>query len=300
MAASAAAQTVAIGTTQGGATNQTATAIAAIVTAKSGLQMRPQPHSTTAQYIPLVNAGRLEFGIANVVQTIYAAKGEGMSQGRPNPDLRLVAALFPFEVALFVSAKSGIATLADLKGRSIAHFPDHELGAFVMRGFLANGGVDYAATRHVALPNFPRMWDSFKEGAIDAMIATVGSRPTFEAKATLGDVRALSIDAAPAPMAALARFLPQAYAITAKADPKLPGMPRDISVVALDYTLFAHKAVADNIVAKVAGALYENEAELRKSSEIWHAFEAKAMAKPLGIALHPAAERFYKERGLIK
>lgn len=295
------AQTVGIGTTQGGATNQVATAIATVVSAKAGgLQMRPQPYANTAQYIPVVNAGRLEFGVSNVVQALYAAKGEGMSAGRPHPDLRLVAVLFPFEATLFVAEKSGIKSMADLKGRSVPTFTEDSLGDFIMKGFLANAGVPYEQVKTVKVPNFPRMWDAFKEGAVDTMIATVGSRPTFEAKAALGELVALPIDPRPARMEELRKFLPQAYAVEVKADPKLPGMAADRFVMAFDYVLWAHKGVADEIVAKVARALFENPADLHASAPIWRGFRPDGMAKDVGLPWHPGAAAFLKEKGLLK
>jgi hypothetical protein len=299
-AGAAAAQTIGIGTTQGGATNQVATAIATVVSAKSGLQMRPQPYANTAQYIPVVNAGRLEFGVSNVVQALYAAKGEGMSAGRPHPDLRLVAVLFPFEATLFVAEKSGIKSMAGLKGRSVPTFTDESLGDFIMKGFLANAGVPYGEVKTVKVPNFPRMWDAFKEGAVDTMIATVGSRPTFEAKAALGELVALPIDPRPAAMAELQKFLPQAYAIEVKADARLPGMAADRWVMAFDYVLWAHKGVPDEIVAKVAAALHDHPADLHASAPIWRSFKPAGMAKDVGLDWHPGAAAYFRQKGLLK
>ncbi|HHX91433.1 MAG TPA: hypothetical protein GX700_17030, partial [Paracoccus sp.] len=87
-------QTIALATTQGGATEQIANAISMVVTEHTPLQVRPQMSANTAQYIPMVNAGRVEFGIANFPQTYYAVNGTGMSEGHPSPDLRMVATLF--------------------------------------------------------------------------------------------------------------------------------------------------------------------------------------------------------------
>ena len=90
---SAMAQTIGLATTQGGATEQIATAIAKTVSQASDLQVRPQMLANTSQYIPLVNDGRVEFGIANFPQTFYAVKGTGMSEGQPAPNLKMVATL---------------------------------------------------------------------------------------------------------------------------------------------------------------------------------------------------------------
>ena len=94
----AAAQTIGIGTTKGGATAQISTAIAKVVSANSAVQVRPQAMANTQQYIPVVNQGKIELGLANVPQTRYAVSGTGMSEGKPNPNLRMVATLFPLAI----------------------------------------------------------------------------------------------------------------------------------------------------------------------------------------------------------
>jgi len=89
-AAAASAQVVAIGSTQRGGTSQIGRAIAAAVSEGSPLSARPQELANTADYIPLVNAGELDFGVANMVQLDFAVAGEGMSAGRPHQNLRMV------------------------------------------------------------------------------------------------------------------------------------------------------------------------------------------------------------------
>ena len=69
--------------------------LAAAISDAGELQMRPQELANTADYIPLVNAGEIEFGISNIVQLTHAVKGIEMSEGRPNENLRMVATLMP-------------------------------------------------------------------------------------------------------------------------------------------------------------------------------------------------------------
>ncbi len=66
--ASAGAQVIGLGSTKGGATAQVAAAISKVVTTKSDLQMRTQVMGGTQQYIPVVNAGELAFGLSNMPQ----------------------------------------------------------------------------------------------------------------------------------------------------------------------------------------------------------------------------------------
>jgi len=129
-ASGAMAQTIGLATTQGGATEQIATAIAKTVSQATDLQVRPQMLANTSQYIPLVNDGRVEFGIANYPQTFYALKGEGMSEGQPAPNLKLVASLIPFNAGMMVPSSLGIKTLDGLKGKRVPRFPAERVNDF--------------------------------------------------------------------------------------------------------------------------------------------------------------------------
>jgi len=298
LAAPSHAQSVGIGTTKGGATAQVTAAIAKVVSAHAGLQMRPQPYANTSQYIPVVNSGKLEFAASNIFQLTFAIKGTGMSEGRPNPNLRMVATLMPFRVAYFVSEKSGIETFSDLKGKRLPGFKKRALGAYLMLGTAANLNVSTAGWNFVQVPNFPRMWDGFKRGTLDAAIAAVGSKPTRDMKAAQGALRILPIDDDRDSIARMRRHLPQSYVVTMKANPKLPGLSTDVKLMAFDYTLWAHKDVKADIVYRVARAMHDRAADLRAAAPLWRIFKAEGMAKKVGIDYHPGAIRFYREKGL--
>ncbi len=82
-ATGAAAQSVGIGTTKGGLTAQVTATISKVVSSHAGgLQMRTQVHGGTQKYIPVVNAGELEFGVSNIMQYTMAKNGTGLSAGK--------------------------------------------------------------------------------------------------------------------------------------------------------------------------------------------------------------------------
>ncbi len=121
---------VGLATTTGGAIEQIAMHLAKVLSETSGLTIRPQLMANTSQYIPQINAGRIEPGISNFPQHFHAVQGIGMPQGSANPDLRMVATMIPFNAGLVVPVSTGIASLEDLKGRTLPRFPENSLGEF--------------------------------------------------------------------------------------------------------------------------------------------------------------------------
>ncbi|RBI86330.1 hypothetical protein DRV85_06165 [Rhodosalinus halophilus] len=293
-AAPAAAQTVALGTTQGGATGQIGTAISNVVSAAGEVQVRPQVSANTSQYIPLVNAGRLEFGIANYPQTWYAIDGSGMSD-QPNPDLRIVATLFPFQAGIVAAEDQGIEGMEDIAGKNVPRFPDGSLGDYIIRMALAAGGLTYDDVTEVPIANFPRMYDAIKQGQTDISIATIGSQPTYDLEAALGDIQFIpfSEDAAEV----IQEVLPGTYLREIEASEELPGLDAPTRVFAYDYLLFAHKDVPDDIVTAVAKAMHESEEALKATSPLWSEYDPGALGKEIGLEYHPAAADFYASVG---
>ena len=290
------AELAALGSTARGGTSQIGRTLAAAISEVGELQIRPQELANTADYIPLVNAGDIEFGIANVVQLTYAVNGTGMSEGRPNSNLQMVATLMPFRSAYIVRKDSDIKSVEDLKGRRVPVFADKALGDYVTKGYFANANMSLDQVDGVAVPNFPRMWASFAEGSADVAIVVVGAANSREYDASFG-IRYLSFENTPEALARTRKFLPQMYLQEMPAG-SVPGIDKPTNVNVFDYTLFAGKDVSDDMVYKSVKALWEKEADLLAAGPFWNGFMKEKMSTPLGLTYHPGAIKFYKEMGV--
>ena len=97
------AQTVAIGTSaQGTATYNIGSAIAKVAGDKAGMNVVVQQQGSTGKVAPLVNAGRVGFGLANILETTNAVRGRGPFKGKAQPKIKVVAVIYPFATGYFV------------------------------------------------------------------------------------------------------------------------------------------------------------------------------------------------------
>ena len=293
------AQPVGIGTTRGGATGQVSAAIAKVVSSKGELQLRTQPMAGTNQYIPSVNAGQLEFGVANIVQLTFAVEGNSLFEGHPNQDLRMVATLMPFRVGLMVPEDSDIHSVADLRGRPVpSGFRAAPLFKVVFDGFLASEGLSYEDVQQVPVSGLSQMWDLFMQGKVLTAIVTLGSAAAKQMEAALGGVRYLSFDNSPQAVAALNRHVPRAHFELMQPGPQFTGLLAPSNLLYYDYTLFAGKDVPQDMVYQVTKAMYENPADLRVAGPLWADFTTEGMSKDVGVEYHPGAIKLYKEMGI--
>lgn len=302
-ATGAAAETVGIGTTKGGATAQVTAAISKVVSAHAGgMQMRTQVMGGTQKYIPVVNAGELEFGVSNMMQYYMAITGTGLSEGHKYDNLRLVATMMTFRPGLVVAKNSGINSVADLRGKRVpSGFKGAPLFRHMMIGMLANARLGYGDVKNIPYIGLRQHWNGFKQGKIDVVIAAIASAPVRDMNAKIkGGVKYLSFDTASDARKRILKFAPKTFLVQVKPGKPFVGVLKPVHVMAFDYMFWAHKGVSNDKVYKATKAMYENEKELHAAGPLWRSHKSKKMAKDQGASYHPGAVKFYKEVGIWK
>jgi TRAP transporter TAXI family solute receptor len=299
MAGTASAQTVGIGTTKTGATSQVTAAIAKVASKFGNMQMRTAPMAGTQKYIPAVNAGKLEFGAANIMQTTWAVEGKVLSEGRPNPNILMVATLMPFRTGIITAKDPSIKSLTDLKGkRGPVGYKAAPLFVELMKAALATSNMTMNDYQAVPVAALVPSWKALMEKKIDFAYGAAGSGFMNRISQALGGMQFVSIDNSPEAVARLNKYAPGAEIKTLQPRKGLTGINGPTNLVFFDYTLFAGKTVSDEVVYRVTKAMYENKAALVESSPLWRGFTAKNMSKKQGnLKYHPGAIKLYKEKG---
>jgi TRAP transporter TAXI family solute receptor len=295
----ATAQTFGIGTGKQGFWTYSAGAAIAKVATDNGLNLRIQPYGGTSAYVPALNAKEIEFGLANELETNYAVTGKVIYEGKPQPDVRIVAVLSPLYSVLFVRKDSSIKTIPDLKGKRVpSDFVSQRVLDVLVQGTLANGGLTYADVQKVPVPNVVGGANEFAEGKADTFMFALGAGAVAETDAKVGGVRVLPIDPSKEAMERMRKFIPVAYATKLEPRKGLVGILEPITIYAYDYLLLANSKVPDDVVYKLAKALHGNKDALAASFAALRDFDPKRMAKNTApVQFHPGAIKFYQEIG---
>jgi TRAP transporter TAXI family solute receptor len=295
----AAAQTYGIGTGKQGFWTYSAGAAIAKIASDKGLNLRIQPYGGTSAYVPAVNAKEIEFGLANELETNYAVTGKVIYEGKPQPDVRIVAILSPLYSVLFVRKDSPIKTIADLKGKKVpSDFISQRVLDVLVQGTLANGGLSYADVQKVPVPNVVGGANEFAEGKADTFMFALGAGAVAETDAKVGGVRVLPIDPSNEAMARMRKFIPVAYATKLEPRKGLVGINEPTMVYAYDYLVLASSKVPDDAVYKLTKIMHENKDALAAGFAALRGFDPKRMAKNTApVQFHPGAIKFYQEVG---
>ena len=295
------AQMVTVGTaTPGSLFHSAGTAVAKIINEQKGLRATLQPFASANVYIPAVSSGDIDFGVGTVQEVNVALEGKEHFSGRPQPGLRAVGIMFPLRFAMFVRANSDIHSIADLKGKKVpVGYSSQRIAATMMQAIYAAGGLTEADVQGVNVANTVSGANDFASGKVDAFFFALGAAKVSEVDASVGGVRALPFDNSATTLAAVRKFLPQAYFREATPGKAAVGVSKPTTVLAIDALAFASAKTSDKVVYEVTKALHGGKKELVAAFGAFRGFDPKAMYKDIApIQYHPGAISFYKEIGL--
>ncbi|NKB22216.1 MAG: TAXI family TRAP transporter solute-binding subunit [Alphaproteobacteria bacterium] len=302
MAASASAQTFGIGSTKAGAVSQiTATISKAVSEHAKGVQMRKQTMGGTQQYIPVVNAGELGFGISNISQYHMAKQGIMLSKGKKHKNLRLVTTMMKFTVSPVVPLSSGISKTSQLKGlRTPTGFKGAPLFVNIFGGSLATANLTYKDIKSVPMVGLVQHWRAFMAGKIDWAIAAAGSSFVKQMNAKIkGGIRHISFPKGEATLKRMQKWFPRSEWGVVQPGKGLTGVIEPTNFVSYDFLLWTHKGLSNDVAYKVAKVMHKQAKQLKEGGPLWRSYrDNKRMAKDQGYAYHPGAVKYYKEAGL--
>lgn len=245
-----------------------------------------------------IASGAAESGFSQSDVASWAYTGTGIFEGKPKiDDLRAIANLYPETVHIVV--KKGVAkTIADLKGKRVSIDEPGSGSIINAKAILAAWGIkdgDYKAENLKPGPSAEKL----KDGGIDAFFITGGYPVAAVTElATTTGIDLIAVDGAQAAALLGASKFFAADEIPAGSY-KDVGATKTVSVGAQWVT--SAKVSAD-LVYEITKAMWSDKT--RASLDAGHA-KGKAIQRAsavtgLGIPLHPGAERFYKEVGLVK
>lgn len=299
-ATSASAQTVGIATSNPGSLFHNIGTAVANAANKAGLNTTIQPATSPNQFIPFLNSGGIEFGVANLQEVNYAINGDAWWKGVKNPNIRVVGMLMPLREAIFVREDSGIKTLADLKGKPMTDgFTAQNTILPQLDAIYSTAGMTRDDMTKVNVTSVVAGVNAFMAGDTVGFIFAHGAGKVREAHAAVGGLRALPIaDASDAGLATARKHWPTAFFTQIKAG-KAPGVLEDGTFIAFPQVVFTHSGVSDDVVYAMAKAMYEGKDAMVATFGAFRGFNPAKMKGDPGIAeFHPGALRFFKEAGL--
>lgn len=250
--------------------------------------------------INAIAGGTLKSGLSQSDVATWAYTGTGIWEDKPPVEnLRAIANLYPESIHLVASAGSGINSVADLKGKRVS-MDEPGSGTLVDARIILSG---YGITEDDIEPEFlkpDQAADRMRDGAMDAFFF-VGGYPAgaISELASQHDVKLVPISCDEAPKICEEFKFFAADVIPAGT---YEGQAEDVTTLSVGAQWVTSADQPEDLIYEITKALWNDNT--RKQLDAGHA-KGRVITKEtalngIGVPLHPGAETFYKEAGLLK
>ncbi|QPC46106.1 TAXI family TRAP transporter solute-binding subunit [Mangrovibacillus cuniculi] len=222
----------------------------------------------------------------------YALKGELMFDGNKVENVQAIGALYPETIQIVTTAKSGITSVEDLKGKVVSV---GEAGS----GTLANAEqileVHGLTTDDLDARNlsFADSTTGLQDGTIDAAFITSGT-PTGAVEGLAATVDVVIVPVEDAKADELIKKYP--YYAKEVVPNGTYGLTSEVATVAVQAMLVTRSDLSEDLVYEITKAIFDN------TDKIEHAkgelIKAENALNGVGIDIHPGAKKYFEEKGV--
>ena len=256
-----------------------------------------QVTKASAENLNLLQAGRGELALTLADALSDAWNGNEEAGFKTKLDkLRGLSGTYNNYIQIVANADSGIKTLADLKGKRISVGAARSGTELNARAIFKAAGLTYSDLAKVEYLPFGESVELIKNRQLDATLQSAGL-----GVASIRDLAtAIKIVVIPVPADVVAKVGDPAYQATVIPANTYNGQTADVATAAIPNFLVTHSGVSDELAYQMAKTMYENLDTLYAAHNAAKAIKRENAIKGMPVPLHPGAERYYKEVGLIK
>ncbi|SEN13457.1 hypothetical protein SAMN04489859_1001144 [Paracoccus alcaliphilus] len=259
---------------------------------------RAQVQATKAsvENLNLLSAGRGEvaFALGDSVMAAWAGDREAGFQSELT-NLRAIGGIYDNYIQIVAERAAGIDSLEDLKGKTIsvgAPASGTELNA---RAIFAAAGMSYDDMSRVEFLPYAESAELIKNRQLQSTLQSSGLGAAFiNDLATTHEINIVEIPAS------VVEAVGAPYKATAIPAGTYPGQDEEVPTAAVTNILVTSEAVSEETVYLMTKLMFENIPRLTAAHSAAATLDPAEAVQNLPIPLHPGAERYYRETGVIE
>ena len=259
---------------------------------------RPQVQATKAsvENLNLLQTGRGELALALGDSVKFAWEGNAEAGfNAPLTKLRGIAAVYPNYIQIAATGESGVKTLADLKGKSLSVGAPKSGTELNARTILAAAGLSYADLSKTEYLPFAESVELLKNRQLDATLQSAGL-----GVASIKDLAtALPTTIVAVPADVVEKIGAPYIAATIPAG-TYEGQTEPVPTAAVVNFLITHEDVSEETAYQMTKLMFDNLGELTAAHNAARAISLESALNGMPVPLHPGAERYYREVGVLK
>lgn len=267
-----------------------------------GLVAMAQSTNASAHNVNAIQAGQMEAGLSGAATLHFAYHGKGKFEGNAKPDLRVIANLFPEDLHLVLPEGHKLESLAELKGKRVGIAQAGSGTQIAVELILNDHGVNRDNIDEAELNN-AQSAERIADGQLDAYFYAAGT--PVAAMIQLDNTKGMELHNWSAEEVKMANTTVPYYIPSTIPAGTYPGVDYDVNTVAVSGMLVTNANMDEDLIYEITKAMWSDTA--RKLLDNGHP-KGKAITletaldgvEGIGVPLHPGAERFYREIGMLK
>jgi TRAP transporter TAXI family solute receptor len=262
-----------------------------------GAKTSVQATKASVENLNLIQSGRGELGFAlgDSVEDAWNGVADAGFKA-PLKKIRAIAGTYPNYIQIVASKESGIKTLEDLKGKRISVGAPRSGTELNARAIFEAAGMTYKDMGRVEYMPFAESVELIKNRQLDATLQSSGL-----GMAAIRDLASMmELNFVPIPPEVIGKIESKAYIASAIPAGTYDGQDEDVSTVAIVNILVTHDGVDEEVAYQMAKLLFENLPRLSNAHSAANDIKLETATANLPIPLHPGAERYFKEAGVLK
>jgi uncharacterized protein len=262
-----------------------------------GAKTAAQATKASVENLNLLQAGRGEVAFTLGDSLSDAWKGnEEAGFKAPLKKLRGIAAIYPNYIQIVARADTGIRTMADLKGKKISVGAPKSGTELNARAILGAAGLSYKDFSKVEYLSFGESVELMKNRQLDVTLQSAGlGVASLKDLATSMDIVVVAV-----PSEIVAKVGDPAYIPATIPANTYSGQATAVPGVAVQNYLVTRDDLSTDAVYHITKALWTSLDQLSNAHVAAKAIDLKHALDGMPVPLHPGAEKYYREVGLIK
>ncbi len=260
-----------------------------------GARVQVQSTKASVENLNLLQQGKGELALTLGESLRLAWEGDADAGFKaPLDKVRGVSAAYPNYIQIVASKDSGIKSLADLNGKSVSVGAPKSGTEVNARTIFAAAGMSYDDFSKTEYLPFAESVELMKNRQIDATLQSAGlGVASIKDLATSVDIQMVEV-----PAEVVEKIGAPYIAATIPAG-TYQGQDADVATAAVVNFFVTHADVPEETVYQMTKLMYENLGELEAAHAAAKRIKLENALDGMPIPLHPGAERFYKEKGLM-
>ena len=262
---------------------------------KHGIGVQVLPGAGIANVLA-VSLGRADLGFGNSISTVDGVAGrppfEAVAENVCN-----VATLYPQYFQIVVNADSGIESIDDARGKSIAIQPVGNTAEAISAQLFEVHGMTYDDMSRVSFVSYTDAVSLMKDS--NAQMFTLGTTVPASAVMDLASARSIKLLELPDDKFEAMRELNPGYSKLTIAAGSYPGQDADVDVIGYATHVIARCDLDEDVVYQILEGMVEDMEDLVSIVRVMSDTTLEVMATDTGVPLHPGAERFYRDHGVM-